>query len=95
MSYKEVKNKGTKTITLRDYSEVALFTVLSPPSWAKILGCFREISFSLPYQLTFIPIKDLYESSDDDIYEPDEESSDDEMPVQANPGPSNLAEAQR
>ena len=38
---------------------------------------------------------DYYESSDDDLYEPDGNSSDDEMPVQANPGPSNLAEAQR
>ena len=36
-----------------------------------------------------------YQSSDDDIYEPDQDSSDEEMPDQQDPGPSNQSEARR
>ena len=36
-----------------------------------------------------------YESSDDDVYEPEKDYSDEEMPDQHDPGPSNLSEAQR
>ena len=36
-----------------------------------------------------------YESSDDDIYEPNGSSSDEEMVDQNDPGPSNLADVHR
>ena len=57
MAYKEVKNKGTKKITLRDYSEVALFGPWYDYVVSKLPVYMKEVFLDSDYKSKLNPKK--------------------------------------